>query len=692
MSSSFEWTHYEEQKKYLKERGFDDLAIKRLKLEIVTKSRLEEMGFPKKYTNLVRVGILFAIHDVDGRIVDYSARVWYQKTYVDNPGPKLLHLADTSKESAGRPPSVHFSPLADWGKLEYGQRVFICESVLKAETLVRLGFHAVGVGGAWGWSKHKQLHWSLRDFNWKDLGIKPVLFMDSDVNPEHPTLSIVAPRLQACMDTECGVKLEQILLPPGPDDGKWGCDDYVAHHGDEALRTLLKGDTSPIESQLTQYWKLLNDKVVIVHEVGRIYQLKDGVGMGPGQFKDLSYAHWKCPGEEGKSIPVARTWIEWDGRNEVDTLKYEPGQELVVKDATPSYMNLWRGWGVQPLAGDPSFLLEWLNDFVQEEEHREWILNWLAYPLQYPGSKLNSALMLVGPSGVGKGFLAQLMTAIYGVDNVWKTMLSSLENDFNKGLATAQMVIIEEADQKGGSPKVYNRLKDMITDPMVRLEPKGVDAMMIPSRFNFMLQSNHIDVLPIESFDRRFGVFEIGNKKYANNTRYFDPKFSEIEKGAGAASVFGYLLSRDLTQFDAKGAPPDTEAKTTMREATHSPVQLWVQQHVVDREPLYLGGKELDWTAASARELAWLYLEGREPINDIKQGFVNSFSQMLAASGATKCKTEGGGTRIKYLPSGPATFWVLKGGEYSETTWQDELSSRSFGESSGVQTDSATKY
>jgi hypothetical protein len=242
-----------------------------------------------------------------------------------------------------------------------------------------------------------------------------------------------------------------------------------------------------------------------------------------------------------------------------------------------------------------------------------------------------------------------------------------LENDFNAGIAKAQMVIMQEADQKKASDKVYNRLKDMITSETVRLEPKGVDARMVPARFNFMLQSNHIDVLPLEAFDRRFFVAEIANKELENNIPYFDPKFQWM-RAEGAAIIMNWLLKRDLSSFNPAAQPPMTEAKLRMRESTVPPWEAWIQENILD-------DRGLDHRCYTSRELLWIAEGCLQPMEMIPQNRVNSFSQTLARMGVKKARGADGGSRVKVKIGGklqPTTIWVMWGGVYSEIGWAKE--------------------
>ena len=175
--SPFPFTDFKEQLEYLKERGIDEITIRRLGLEVKTATWLAEQGI--KWTGLSR-GIVWQLRDFRGDLTGkIGARCFYQKGLLPNDDrPKFL-------PPKGQVPGLYFSPLCNWNKLEYGQRIFICESYLKADIMALCGFHAVGVSGCWGWSHAGQLNWDFKDIPWRDEGLIPVVLFDSDVQPDN---------------------------------------------------------------------------------------------------------------------------------------------------------------------------------------------------------------------------------------------------------------------------------------------------------------------------------------------------------------------------------------------------------------------------------------------------------------------------------------------------------------------------
>ena len=660
------WSSFKEQQDYLAVRGIDEFTTRKLQLEVIGPTKLKELGF--SFRGGVQRAILFPIFDVSQEIVGHGARLFYQQTFGEDSRAKFLHPPN---QSSKKPPSLYFSPLVRWDKLEYGQRVFICESYIKANILCLLGFHAIGVSGCWGWSYNNDLHWSLQNWSWREQGLKPTVFMDSNVRPEKPALWSAAKRFQVKMEVECHVATDIILLPQNGDID-WGLDDYYAEHGKDKLLALLEDDNViPIPSEIDAHLIQMNQEVCIVREVGKFADIKRNILMGRGQFEDINFADRKAMDQEGKMVPVAKAWTRWKKRSVVDTLKYKPGEERIVTNENESYFNLWRGWGCEPLAGAVPYFSEWLDDAFPSQVDCTYFLDWWSYQLQYPGTKLNTALMLVGPSGVGKGWMASIAERIFGGDNTWKCNLSDLESRFNSGLGAAQLLVVEEADIAGGV-KVYNTLKDLITNEHLRYERKGVDAIKLDNCINIFLNSNHIGVLQLDEFDRRFAVLEITNKSIANDAKYWEPRWDWIREG-GAASIFGYLLGRDVSGFNPHAEAPWSDAKSDMIESTHDPVDLWVSEHVIGSDPITVRGSVVDGSLASAKELAWCYFDGQVPLAEITR---KQSMMMVRALNSARVPVANAGKKINYLAT-PSKYYALSG--YQTTgDYQTELDNRLF--------------
>lgn len=98
-------------------------------------------------------------------------------------------------------------------------------------------------------------------------------------------------------------------------------------------------------------------------------------------------------------------------RREHIDLDFVPGGPQIVNN----HVNLWKAWGASPLPGDVT-LWEQMLDYVfgAATPERKWAEKWFACPIQQPGIKLNTAMVIWSVrQGVGKSLLAETVGRLY---------------------------------------------------------------------------------------------------------------------------------------------------------------------------------------------------------------------------------------------------------------------------------------
>lgn len=239
---------------------------------------------------------------------------------------------------------------------------------------------------------------------------------------------------------------------------------------------------------------------------------------------------------------------------------HEVGFDPTEKDPAVR-CNLFGGWPMAPRAGKCSALLGLLEYLCSGEDNREpvyrWILKWLAYPLQHPGAKMHSAIVVHGPQGTGKSRFFEAYAKIFGP---YARVLGqeALEDKFNADWAQAKLFIL--ADEVLARAELYhikNRLKGFITGDTIRVNPKNIAAHNEKNQMNLVFLSNERQPLVLENDDRRHLVIWVP-PKLADG--FFDEVNLEIEQG-GVEALYHYLLALDLGDFKPWTRPPMTDAK-----------------------------------------------------------------------------------------------------------------------------------
>lgn len=223
--------------------------------------------------------------------------------------------------------------------------------------------------------------------------------------------------------------------------------------------------------------------------------------------------------------------------------------------------NLFGGWPTVPRRGKCTMLLELLFYLCSNDPNAraiyEWILKWLAYPIQHRGAKMQSAIVVHGPQGTGKSRFFEAVADIYGI---YGRVLGqdALEDKFNADWAEKKLFIVgDEVMAKVEMYHVKNRLKGFITGNTIRVNPKNVAAHTEKNQMNIVFLSNERQPLALENDDRRHCVIFTPPKP---DDGFFAEVNEEIDAG-GVAALHDYLLNLDLGDFRPWTKPPMTAAK-----------------------------------------------------------------------------------------------------------------------------------
>lgn len=222
--------------------------------------------------------------------------------------------------------------------------------------------------------------------------------------------------------------------------------------------------------------------------------------------------------------------------------------------------NLWGGWPTEAVAGNCEVLLDLLRYLTlnedQSEEVYEWVLKWLAYPIQHPGAKMKTALIFHGPQGAGKNMFFEAYQSIYGKYGLVVDQ-EAVEDKFNSLFSAKLFLIGDEVVARQELYHTKNKLKGFVTGDTIRINPKNMAAHTEKNHVNVVFLSNEAQPLVLDEDDRRYAVIWTPSKLPTNF--YADVK-AEIEAG-GIAALHHYLLNLPLGDFKPHSLPPMTQSK-----------------------------------------------------------------------------------------------------------------------------------
>jgi hypothetical protein len=267
--------------------------------------------------------------------------------------------------------------------------------------------------------------------------------------------------------------------------------------------------------------------------------------------------------------------------------------------------------------------LNHLRYLVPNARERIMLGDWLADLIQHPGRKRMFAILLVGPGGTGKSWVADLMRIIIGYWNASNPRNKTLASEFNGWICEKTLGIIHELK---GTGVTAENLQDVITQPTVPINKKGIEIIEMPNHISLFLISNHEDCFPMTDETRRYLVIQCAKVPYGaidkpsdgpdgrlpytrtpEFYRYYDRLFSESEGQPTEADgeiyptptdearrVLGWLMRRKIypenpDALNCRSVAPPTKAKGKVVEAGRSSIDSLTSRAFRHREPPFNG-------------------------------------------------------------------------------------------------------
>ena len=570
------------------------------------------------------------------------------------------HKALRYIQPAAMLPHVYFPPHKDWRTLlsQPSHALYITEGELKAACAAKRGIPTLGLGGVWNWKSTQHdvpLIEDLASIAWADRTVYIVFDSDATTNPD-----ILRAQNALCRELlKLGADLYIIRLPELEPGKKTGLDDFLVSEGVEEFAKLQQeAESWSASAELHK----LNDEVSLVFDPGYVIRLDTFQRMAPDTFVSTLYAdrvirtYEMGKTREGQLVErsteksAAREFLKWPHRSVVARVTYAPGQ---AKWTERKELNTWQGWGLDEKLIRPgpvdlfTELIAFLFDGCPQEE-ANWFLQWLAYPLQHPGEKMFSAVVMWGlVHGTGKTLIGHTMQRVYG-GNFAEISDRDLLGTFNEWAENKQFVMGDEIT--GGDRRAAaDYMKGLITQKFLRINPKYIKPYVVPDCINYYFTSNHPDSFFLEDSDRRYFITEVKGRPLPEK---FYRQYDAWYKGDAVGALFYYLLNLDLKHFNPRAPAPATFAKANMIADGRSDVALWVSQLHEARETVLKQGQ-----VSLADRFLWTTEELFSLYDPERRGKVsiNGFNRELRRAGFRRVLDD----RLVRMPDGSKKLWVI---------------------------------
>lgn len=201
-------------------------------------------------------------------------------------------------------------------------------------------------------------------------------------------------------------------------------------------------------------------------------------------------------------------------------------------------------------------------------------LKTFAYKLQFPSKKTGMMIIFVGPEGIGKNRLYEILKKVYGVDKCY--LISSPQKELFGNFCTTwidkQIVLMNDFNPSELKMDNAERMKGYITETEVTIEKKGIDAYASNQYAQFIAFSNQIAPVAINKGSRRYFMMHTGEKQ---TDEYYDSliKWTEDDRNI-------YALYKELKEMDLNGFSPfkfpSTEVMEVVKQSNMSATEMFL--------------------------------------------------------------------------------------------------------------------
>ena len=252
-------------------------------------------------------------------------------------------------------------------------------------------------------------------------------------------------------------------------------------------------------------------------------------------------------------ITAAAAWLKHPNRRQFEGVCFSPGE------SSGPFLNLYQGLAVEPSDSvNSEKFLQHMKEVICRNNELLFVyfLDWLATLFQHPGRPGGTALVLMGEQGTGKSFFADAIGHLLG--RYYRTVTSTEQfvGRFNSHLREAILIHAAEAIW-AGDKRAEGKLKSLITDKTMLIEPKGVDAIEVNNCAHLIVSSNEEWPVPRGIDDRRFVVTRVSND-HRNDKDWFKSIDEELKNG-GYKGLLHFLLHRDVAGFFPSEIPETLE-------------------------------------------------------------------------------------------------------------------------------------
>lgn len=208
---------------------------------------------------------------------------------------------------------------------------------------------------------------------------------------------------------------------------------------------------------------------------------------------------------DNEYLSIVKYWLSHRLATRYNNMVFNPTNEPQAEGV----FNLFSGLNRKPKKGSWRKFLWHIRHIICRGDKKltRYVIAWLANMVQ-GRPKPGVALVLIGGKGTGKGSFANTIGQLFGRHFLQIVQRNQLTGNFNAHLREAYLVFADEAFW-AGDKQAESALKALITEPLLMIEQKGLDAFQIANYTNFIFATNNEWSVPAGQGERRFCVFNV---------------------------------------------------------------------------------------------------------------------------------------------------------------------------------------
>lgn len=238
-------------------------------------------------------------------------------------------------------------------------------------------------------------------------------------------------------------------------------------------------------------------------------------------------------------------------------------------------LNLFNGFPCKPIQGG-SEDMEIVEDHLKKilcagnADYWQMFQYWLAHLVQKPGVKIEIMPIFQGEQGTGKSIVFDKLFPIlvsaahyHEIDD-----MNQLFDKFNSDHDKKIICVLNEIGTYGKDHGQSGKLKSITTRKKMKVEHKGKDKYEVSDTCNFVLATQMINPVKIETSNRRYAPITCSSERIGD-VEYFNKLEKAINPDTVSRFLYKWLYEIDISKWE-KSKIPKTAALATMKFISYS--------------------------------------------------------------------------------------------------------------------------